>query len=84
MLGWLQQLAEVGRFMGNKALAADEHCIPHYGKKRSGTKGGKKKDATDWFERYTAIRAVSGKSPVMSSAYRIARGNRRRAIWGPP
>ena len=70
----VKMLAEAGRLKGNLVLAVDEHGIPYYGKKRYGTKDGKKKDGTNWFECYITIQVVSGKSPVTLSVYRIAAG----------
>ena len=70
----VKMLAEAGMLKGKRVFAVDEHGIPYYGKERFDAKGGKKKAGTNWFECYVTIQAVSGKSPVTLSAYRIAAG----------
>ena len=78
----VKTLAKAGRLKEKRVFAVDEHGIPYYGKNRSDAKGGKKKAGTNWFECYMTMQAVSGKSPVTWSAYRIAAGESQTYYLG--
>ena len=68
------KLKETGRLDEPITIAMDEHCIPYYGKERSYTKGGRRKNGTNQFEGYITAQAVSGQYRATLAAYPIATG----------
>lgn len=70
----VMRLKETGRLDKPITMAMDEHGIEYYGKNRSYTKGGRRKNGTNQFEGYITAQAVSGQYRATLAAYPIATG----------